>query len=103
MVLSRCSLPSDEAFVYTAQHCVLLIRNRRLVKDYERKVQTSETLIELVAIRGWSSMRLDHEWQQPSAEGRLRRVPPTSVSPLPTERRLQDHQGIGRYPFGVIN
>jgi len=28
-----------------------LIRNRRLAKDYERKVQTSETLIELAAIR----------------------------------------------------
>ena len=28
-----------------------LIRNRRLAKDYERKVQTSETLIEIAAIR----------------------------------------------------
>ena len=28
-----------------------LTRNRRLAKDYERKVQTSETLIELAAIR----------------------------------------------------
>ncbi len=28
-----------------------LIRNRRLAKDYERKVQTSETLIEVAAIR----------------------------------------------------
>ena len=28
-----------------------LIRNRRLAKDYERTVQTSETLIELAAIR----------------------------------------------------
>jgi putative transposase len=28
-----------------------LSRNRRLAKDYERKVQTSETLLELVAIR----------------------------------------------------
>jgi putative transposase len=28
-----------------------LSRNRRMAKDYERKVQTSETLIELVAIR----------------------------------------------------
>jgi len=28
-----------------------LIRNRRLAKDYERKVQTSETLIQLSAIR----------------------------------------------------
>jgi putative transposase len=28
-----------------------LIRNRRLAKDYERKVQMSETLIELAAIR----------------------------------------------------
>ena len=28
-----------------------LARNRRLANDYERKVQTSETLIELVAIR----------------------------------------------------
>lgn len=28
-----------------------LIRNRRLAKDYERKAQTSETLIELAAIR----------------------------------------------------
>jgi putative transposase len=28
-----------------------LIRNRRLAKDYERKVQTSETLIELAATR----------------------------------------------------
>lgn len=28
-----------------------LIRNRRLAKDYERKVQTSETLIELAAGR----------------------------------------------------
>ena len=28
-----------------------LIRNRRLAKDYERKVQTSETLIELAASR----------------------------------------------------
>jgi putative transposase len=28
-----------------------LIRNRRLAKDYERKVQTSEILIELAAIR----------------------------------------------------
>jgi putative transposase len=28
-----------------------LIRNRRLAKDYERKVQTSETLIQLAAIR----------------------------------------------------
>jgi hypothetical protein len=28
-----------------------LIWNRRLAKDYERKVQTSETLIELAAIR----------------------------------------------------
>jgi Transposase DDE domain len=27
------------------------IRNHRLAKDYERKVQTSETLIELAAIR----------------------------------------------------
>ncbi len=27
------------------------VRNRRLAKDYERRVQTSETLIELVAIR----------------------------------------------------
>ena len=28
-----------------------LIRNRRLAKDYERKVQTSETLIEVAATR----------------------------------------------------
>ena len=28
-----------------------LLRNRRLAKDYERRVQTSETLIELVATR----------------------------------------------------
>src|SRR6476646_7101006 len=28
-----------------------LVRNRRLAKDYERKVQTSETLIEIAAIR----------------------------------------------------
>jgi transposase len=28
-----------------------LVRNRRMAKDYERKVQTSETLIELAAIR----------------------------------------------------
>jgi putative transposase len=28
-----------------------LIRSRRLAKDYERKVQTSETLIELAAGR----------------------------------------------------
>jgi putative transposase len=28
-----------------------LLRNRRLVVDYERKVQTSETLIELAFIR----------------------------------------------------
>ena len=28
-----------------------LVRNRRLVKDYERKVQTSETLIEVAMIR----------------------------------------------------
>ena len=28
-----------------------LIRNRRPAKDYERKVQTSETLIQLAAIR----------------------------------------------------
>ncbi len=28
-----------------------LSRNRRLVKDYERRVQTSETLIEVAIIR----------------------------------------------------
>jgi transposase len=28
-----------------------LIRNRRLAKDYERKVQTSETLIEVAMVR----------------------------------------------------
>ncbi len=28
-----------------------ICRNRRLAKDYERKVQTSETLIEVAAIR----------------------------------------------------
>jgi putative transposase len=28
-----------------------LIRNRRLSKDYERKVQTSETLVKVAAIR----------------------------------------------------
>ena len=28
-----------------------LIRNRRLAKDYERKVQTSETLIEVAIMR----------------------------------------------------
>jgi putative transposase len=28
-----------------------LARNRRLAKDYERKVQTSETLIEIAATR----------------------------------------------------
>jgi len=28
-----------------------LIRNRRLAKDYERRVQTSETLIAFAAIR----------------------------------------------------
>ena len=28
-----------------------LVRNRRLAKDYERKVQTSETLIEVAMIR----------------------------------------------------
>jgi putative transposase len=28
-----------------------LLRNRRLVVDYERKVQTSETLIEVAMIR----------------------------------------------------
>jgi putative transposase len=28
-----------------------LLRNRRLAKDYERKGQTSETLIELAAMR----------------------------------------------------
>jgi putative transposase len=28
-----------------------LSRNRRLAKDYERKVQTSETLMEIVAVR----------------------------------------------------
>jgi putative transposase len=28
-----------------------LLRNRRLVVDYERKVQTSETLIQVAAIR----------------------------------------------------
>ncbi len=31
--------------------CAWLIRHRRLAKDYERTVQTSETLIELAAIR----------------------------------------------------
>jgi putative transposase len=30
---------------------VWLLRNRRLVVDYERKVQTSETLIEVAMIR----------------------------------------------------
>jgi transposase len=34
-----------------------LIRNRRLAKDYERKVQTSETLIEVAATR-WVLRRL---------------------------------------------
>jgi hypothetical protein len=28
-----------------------LVRTRRLAKDYERKVQTSETLIEIATIR----------------------------------------------------
>lgn len=28
-----------------------LVRNRRLGKDYERKVQTSETLVKIAAIR----------------------------------------------------
>ena len=28
-----------------------LARNRRLAKDYERKVQTSETFVEIAAIR----------------------------------------------------
>jgi putative transposase len=37
-----------------------LIRNRRLAKDYERKVQTSETLIQLAAIRLLLRRRAGH-------------------------------------------
>jgi putative transposase len=35
----------------TERSVAWLIRSRRLAKDYERQVQTSETLIELAAIR----------------------------------------------------
>jgi putative transposase len=39
-----------------------LIRNRRLAKDYERKVQTSETLIEVAAIRLLLRRLASHAW-----------------------------------------
>jgi hypothetical protein len=44
----------------------------------------------------WSSMRLEHEWRQPSADGRPRCAPSTSASPSPTERRPGDHAALRR-------
>jgi putative transposase len=49
--------PGVRGFSVQPRQCIVersfvwLIRNRRLSKDYERKVQTSETLIEVAMIR----------------------------------------------------
>ena len=49
--------PGSRGFNIQPRHWVVersfawLIRNRRLAKDYERKVQTSEILIEVAMIR----------------------------------------------------
>jgi putative transposase len=54
---------------YAERSFVWLIRNRRLTKYYERKVQTSETLIERVGTR--LALRRLARSSSPAGAGRL--------------------------------